>query len=125
MEAFKKTGGRLLRIALLFVAMSLLAMILMTVFTAKAMADMKEIALTQTEEGEFVTVPITFYTQLIDNMKLGTVMGSLAGVLIAIVARYGLRETAKSIGDGMAVRSTITTQTGNSETTVSDEVESK
>ena len=125
MKMFTKAGGRLLRIALLFVAVSVLAMIIMTIFTARAMSDMKEIALTQTEEGEFATVPITFYTRLIDNMKLGTVIGSLSGVLIAITARYGLRETAKNIGDGMAVRSSLSTRTGDSQTTTSEEVEGK
>lgn len=125
MEIFTRVGGRLLRIALLFVVVSILAMVIMTIFTAKAMSDMKEIALTQAEDGEFVEVPMTFYIQLIDNMKLGTVIGSLSGVLIAIIARYGLRETAKNIGEGMVARSSISTQTSDSKTTISEEVEGK
>ena len=125
MKMFTKTGGRLLRIALLFVAVSVLAMVIMTIFTAKAMSDMKEIALTQAEDGEFTSVPVTFYTQLIDNMRLGAVIGPLSGVLIAIIARYGLRETAKSIGDGISIRSSMMTQSGDSKTTMSEEVEGK
>jgi len=125
MEIFTRVGGRLLRIALLFVVVSIFAMVIMTIFTAKAMSDMKEIALTQAEDGKFVEVPVTFYTQLIDNMRLGTVIGSLSGVLIAIIARYGLRETAKNIGDGMSIRSSMTTQSGDSKTTTSEEVEGK
>jgi hypothetical protein len=104
MEMFKKIGGRLLRIALLFVVVSVLTIGIMAYFTHRIMEDVKEIALTRVAEGEKLPDVEGFYIQLVNNLKIGTVISSLAGVLIAIVARYGLRETAKSIGDGMSNR---------------------
>lgn len=97
MEAFTKAGGRLFRITLLFMAIALIAIGIMTYFTARAMRDVKEIALT--DGKNFAEVQV-FYTQLISNLKLGTVIASLSGVIIAVAARYGLRETAKNLGEG-------------------------
>lgn len=97
MEVFTKAGGRLFRITLLFMMIALIVIGIMTYFTARAMKDVKEIALTG--EGNFAEVQV-FYTQLIGNLKLGTVIASLSGVIIAVAARYGLRETAKSLGEG-------------------------
>ena len=97
MEAFTKAGGRLFRITLLFMVIALIAMGIMTYFTARAMKDVKEIIL---EDGANLLEVQAFYVQLIDNLKLGTVIASLSGVIIAVAARYGLRETAKSLGEG-------------------------
>lgn len=97
MEAFTKAGGRLFRITLLFMIIALVAMGIMAYFTARAMKDVKEIALTGGKN--FAEVQI-FYTQLIGNLKFGTVIASLSGVIIAVAARYGLRETAKNLGEG-------------------------
>ena len=97
MEAFAKAGGRLFRITLLFMIIALVTMGIMAYFTARAMKDVKEIALTGGEN--FANVQV-FYTQLIGNLKLGTVIASLSGVIIAVAARYGLRETAKNLGEG-------------------------
>jgi len=104
MEIFTRTGGRLLRIALLFVMVSMLTIGIMAYFTHRAMEDVKEIALTRIAEGEKLPDVGGFYIQLVNNLKIGTVISSLAGVLVAIVARYGLRETAKNIGDGISSR---------------------
>ena len=107
MELFKSSGGRLFRIALIFVGVCILALGVMSYFTARAMRDMKEIATTKNEEGEFVEVPVQFYSQLIDNMKFGTVLSALSGVLIAVAARYGLRETAKSFSEGQVAKAQV------------------
>jgi len=125
MKAFTKSGGRLFRIAMLFIIVSTVAIGIMTWFTYRAMTDMKEIALTKVTEGERLPDVEGFYIRLIDNLKIGGVIGSLSGVLIALAARYGLRETAKNIGEGMSVRSSVSTQSGDSKTTVSEEISSK
>ena len=91
---FAKSGGRLFRIAALFVVFAFVAILIMTYFTHRAMNEVKELLLAGKD------LP-GFYTQLIDNMKIGTVLTSLSGVLIAIAARYGLRESTKNIGEGM------------------------
>lgn len=116
MNAFKNTGGRLFRIALAFTILCGIALILMSIFTYRAMADMKELASMTDDAGESIQVPVTFYIQLIDNMKFGTVLASLSGVLIAIAARYGLRETSKNIGNGISSRAS----NGNKSTTSED-----
>ena len=103
MNAFAKPGGRLLKIAALFVIVCLIAIGVMAYFTHRAMVDMKEIA-ELIVDGETRASMTTFYSQLIDNLKISTVVGSLAGVLIAIVARYGIREGTRNIGNGMTAR---------------------
>lgn len=108
MTAFTRVGGRLLRIALLFTLVSLITIGVMAYFTHRAMVDMREIALTKVVEGEQLPDVEGFYIQLIANLKLGGVISALSGVLIAIIARYGLRETAKNIGNGMKARPTDT-----------------
>jgi hypothetical protein len=90
-------GGRLFRIAFLFSIICLLAMVIMVYFTHRCLVDMKDIALEATEERVDLVLP--FYTKLIDNLKIGTVLGSLSAVLMAVAARYGLRETAQNIGN--------------------------
>lgn len=125
MEVFTKAGGRLFRIALFFTVVSIMAIGVMAYFTHRAMIDMREIALTKVVEGEQLPDVEGFYIQLVNNLKIGSVIGSLSAVLIAIAARYGLRETAKNIGEGMAVRSSVSLQTGEAKTTISEEVQAK
>ncbi len=105
MNTFAKPGGRLLKIAALFVVVCVIAIGVMSYFTHRALSDMHEIALLITEEGETRVEVTTFYLQLIDNLKISTVIGSLSGLLIAIVARYGLRETSRNVSEGMVARS--------------------
>lgn len=115
---FKQAGGRLFRIALLFTLVCVLAIGVMVYFTHRAMADMKEIALS----GDPLIPEVqSFYIQLIDNLKIGTVIGSLSGVLIAIAARYGFRETAQNIAQGLSARQPSGQQGGG----MSEEVEAK
>ena len=99
--AFARSGGRLFRIALIFFMISIMTIAVMSFFTYRAMDDMKELAL---QDGGIDLEIQMFYVRVIDNMKLGTVLGSLSGVLIAIAARYGLRETSRNIGEGLANR---------------------
>jgi len=120
MALFKQSGGRLFRIALTFTLICIGVLVLMSFLTVQAMGDMKELAAMTDEEGRFMEVPVMFYSQLIDNMKFGTVLASLSGVLIAIAARYGLRETSKNIGAGMQAR----TVTGGKNETVDVEGDS-
>lgn len=118
MGTFKQSGGRLFRIVLIFVAVSIITLGIMAYFTSKAMQDIKEITLTpiETETGvSHVQAPTQFYTQLVDNMRFGTVLSALSGVLIAVAARYGLRETAKSYSEGQGAKSQIK-QGGSGET---------
>jgi hypothetical protein len=86
---------------------SVLTIGIMAYFTHRAMEDVKEIALTKVTEGEKLPDVEGFYIQLVNNLKIGTVISSLAGVLVAVAARYGLRETAKSIGNGLSVRASM------------------
>ena len=72
-------------------------MLAMGWFTHRAMRDMREIVMADKE------VP-AFYTQLIDNMRPEAALGSLSAVIIAIAARYGSRETAKSYSEGQVAR---------------------
>jgi hypothetical protein len=104
MQAFSKPGGRLLKIAGLFVVVCVIAIGVMTYFTQRALADIKEIGMLVLEEGQTKTDVMPAYMQLIENMKISTVIGSLSGLLIAIVARYGLRETSRNVSNGMSAR---------------------
>lgn len=104
MKAFGRPGGRLLKIAALFVIVCVLVIGIMTYLTHRALDDMREIGLLVLEEGQTRTDVTSFYLQLIDNLKISTVIGSLSGLLIAIVARYGLRETSRNVSDGMVAR---------------------
>jgi hypothetical protein len=127
MAAFNKAGGRLFRIALTFTIVSILVLGVMAYFTRKAMVDIKELALysINLEENQSMMDTQAFYSRLIENLKFGTVLGSLSGVLIAIAARYGLRETSKNIGDGMKSKSEVSHSVdsdGSSKTEVSEEV---
>jgi len=97
MRAFTKAGGRLFKITLLFILIALIAISIMAYFTKTAMQDVKEIALT---DGADLREVQLFYTQLIDNLKIGKVIASVAGVIMAVAARYGLRETAKNWKSG-------------------------
>jgi len=98
MQAFRQSGGRLFRIAILFVVVSVIALGLMAYFTSRALSDMKYLAMHDKP------VPTEVYNRVMDNMKFDTVIGALSGVLIAIAARYGARETAQNIANGMAAR---------------------
>jgi len=98
---FKQSGGRLFHIATLFTGVSVITLVIMAVFTYIALQDVKEIATTIIHEGEKLPDMSMFYSQLIVNLKFGTVIGSLSGVLIAVAARYGFRETSDNIGKGM------------------------
>ena len=96
-QPFAKSGGRLFRIVTWFAGICIAAMVAMGIFTHRAMNDMHEIVMADKE------IPM-FYTQLINNMKPEAALGSLSAVIIAIAARYGLRETAKSYSEGQAAR---------------------
>ena len=104
MNTFSKPGGRLLKIAALFVIVCVLAIAVMSYFTQRALDDIKEIGMIVLEEGQTKTDVMPAYMQLIENLKISTVIGSLSGLLIAIVARYGLRETSRNVSSGMVAR---------------------
>lgn len=95
--AFKKAGGRLFRIVIVYIAIGLAAIVVMAIFTHRVMVDTKEIVLAGQPVPEL-------YSRIAENMKFGPVLSSISGVLIAVAARYGLRETAKSYSDGQAAR---------------------
>jgi hypothetical protein len=100
MAIFSVPGGRLLRVVFLFTVVCVVAIVIMTLFINRAMDEVLQITLNGNE------VPV-FYTQLISYLQIDKVIQSLSGVLIAIVARYGLRESTKNIGSGMSAKSSI------------------
>jgi hypothetical protein len=110
---FKKSGGRLFRIAFIFTVVCIVAVIIDSYFISRAMKDLKELSLSP-EGLRALPQAAAFYIRVIDTFNIGIIIGSLSNVLIVIAARYGLRETAQNIATGIAGRQ-ISVPTGNSE----------
>lgn len=82
-----RKAGRILRLVYVVVPVWALTIIAQLVLIRVAMADAYQIAMS----GEVVPM---FYERLGDWLSVGTALASLATIVTAVIARYGLREVA-------------------------------